>query len=257
MTATEVPTKSKAAGTAWSDLKRILGALPMQAGIALVIAMCSALAQLVIFPPTPEITIGSTLGGTLVGMVQAFLLTPYLIAVHRFIILGEVASVYALTPGDPRFQHFFGWSLALTVLFLIPVLLGLMVPVATGWQIAIGMCLGILAVIVALRTVILFPAIAVDAPHANWRAAMDDMKGHAWRVVFIGLLAYLPIIIASVVLSIASVIVYGVPNAEHLSLGYRIVQAVFNGVASWLGFTLAVAIASRLFECFGNRVKQV
>ena len=42
---------------------------------------------------------------------RPFLLTPYLIAVHRFIILGETTAIYRLVPTDKRFQRYFAWSL--------------------------------------------------------------------------------------------------------------------------------------------------
>src|SRR5262249_44949505 len=50
------------------------------------------------------------------GVVRAFLLTPYAIAVHRFIILGEKTTSYRIAPAEPRFRHFFSWSLALLLL---------------------------------------------------------------------------------------------------------------------------------------------
>src|SRR5437016_836382 len=56
----------------------------------------------------------------LVGMLQAFLLAPYLIAVHRFIILREVSTRYALRPTELRFQLFFGWSVVLLAVWIIP-----------------------------------------------------------------------------------------------------------------------------------------
>src|SRR4051812_3989344 len=39
--------------------------------------------------------------------------------------------------------------------------------------------------VIAIRTILLFPAVAVDAPGANWRQAMADTAGHAWDILFI------------------------------------------------------------------------
>jgi hypothetical protein len=50
------------------------------------------------------------------GALLAFLITPYAIAVHRFIILGERTMSYRIAPAEPKFRGFFGWSLALLVL---------------------------------------------------------------------------------------------------------------------------------------------
>ena len=43
----------------------------------------------------------------LVGL--CFLLTPFFLAVHRFLLLGEEATRYDFKPSSPRFQLFFGW----------------------------------------------------------------------------------------------------------------------------------------------------
>jgi hypothetical protein len=43
-------------------------------------------------------------------------LPPYLIAVHRFVILGEVTATYRLVPTDKRFQRYFGMSLVLAAM---------------------------------------------------------------------------------------------------------------------------------------------
>ncbi len=43
-----------------------------------------------------------------VGAVQIFFLTPFMIAVYRFIILDQVAASYALDPRRPEFIPFFG-----------------------------------------------------------------------------------------------------------------------------------------------------
>src|ERR1700730_3337977 len=50
--------------------------------------------------------------------------------------------------------------------------------------------------VVALRVIILLPAVAVDAPGAIWGRAMADSKGNAWRVFVIFLLAFLPLAVA-------------------------------------------------------------
>src|SRR5688572_1666587 len=39
-----------------------------------------------------------------IGIAQGFLLTPVAIAVHRFVLLGEIGQHYSLTPSEPRFK---------------------------------------------------------------------------------------------------------------------------------------------------------
>jgi hypothetical protein len=62
------------------------------------------------------------------NVVQAFLLTPYAIAVHRFIVLGEKTTGYRIAPTDPKFQRFFGWWLALWAPYLVPVTISALLP---------------------------------------------------------------------------------------------------------------------------------
>ncbi len=57
------------------------------------------------------------------------------------------------------------------------------------------LALFIAVVIVTVRRVILFPAIAVDAPGATWSNARHDTKGSSWRVAFIFVCAALPAMI--------------------------------------------------------------
>ena len=54
----------------------------------------------------------------LVGL--CFLLTPFFLAVHRFLLLGEEATRYDFKPSSPRFQLFFGWLGVSIVLLSFP-----------------------------------------------------------------------------------------------------------------------------------------
>ncbi|MCZ7642386.1 MAG: hypothetical protein M5U33_06165 [Pseudorhodoplanes sp.] len=72
-----------------------------------------------------------------------------------------------------------------------------------------------MAVIVALRVLILFPAIAVDAPGARWRNAYFDTKGHTWRVFGISVLTALPALLVALPLYF----VIGWPEGSASSAG--------------------------------------
>ena len=54
----------------------------------------------------------------LVGL--CFLLTPFFLAVHRLLLLGEEATRYDFKPSSPRFQLFFGWLAVGVVLLSFP-----------------------------------------------------------------------------------------------------------------------------------------
>src|ERR1700730_18777460 len=58
-----------------------------------------------------------------------FVTAPYLIAVHRFILLGQVTTRYDLELGDPRLQRFFGWTIVFALLSAAPAILSNILPV--------------------------------------------------------------------------------------------------------------------------------
>jgi hypothetical protein len=101
--------------------------------------------------------------------------------VHRFVLLGEVTERYALNPSEPRYKQFFVWTVIYQLMISAPSLL-LAGPADNVAATALSIPLFIIVIIVALRLIILFPAIAVDAPGTAWQNAVEDTKGHAWRI---------------------------------------------------------------------------
>lgn len=97
-----------------------------------------------------------------------------------------------------------------------------------------------------LRLSILFPAIAVDAPGADWQSVMADTRGYAWQIFFIMLLAALPILAAIIALAVVSV----VTEREKLAID------VGGAVLEFPWTTLMIVIASRLYQWLGNRVNR-
>ena len=179
--------------------------------------------------------------------MQAFLLTPYLIAVHRFIILGETATPYRLEPRAHRFQLFFLWSVVLSMFYWVPAFVLGALPRTTGTMLVgslLLLAIFVAAVIVSTRLIILFPAIAVDAPGATWVNAMADTKGNFWRILLISMLATLPVLIGMIAVALLA-------GEALCSLRHR-----SKGAMSVVLMTLAVAVASRLYEQLGDRVKR-
>jgi hypothetical protein len=188
------------------------------------------------------------------GAVQSFLITPFLIAVHRFILLHQATGQYALAPQEPRFLRFFGWSLVITTLSLIPALL-------QSWLGALGIpdLLTVMLTFVLLigcffltfRLTILFPAIAVDAAGATAANAYADSKGNVWRIFFIFLLTMLPFVALALVLYFLGLI----SNAKDVS-PLRIAGQILSAAIGVPVYALFVAVASRLFQALGERVNK-
>jgi hypothetical protein len=192
-------------------------------------------------------------------VIEALLLTPLSIAVHRYVLLGERTSFYRLEIGLPRFRRFAFYTFVLRLISLVPtgLMLGFatvvkMVPPATIVQLAIGLVLlaisgSIVAAMLLVRLTLLFPAVAIDIPGAGWNRSLDQSRGHAWRIFFVLVLTTL---IGLLAIPVAAVI-QGV--AAYLMLrGQAAVGAVLISVArAGVGVLIAtalVAAASRLFR---------
>jgi hypothetical protein len=187
--------------TVWRDARDALMALFVPALIAFLIMLASVIVWRII-PVT-----GNTFGGQLeilsYGAVTLFLLTPYLIAVHRFIILGEKTTSYRIVPTEPRFRRFFGWLLVLSALLYAPVLATLLFKSISSVLVIFAFVpLIAFGILLPIRTIVLFPAVAVDAPGANWGQAVADTKGHAGRIFSTMVGAILPLAIVHGVLNL-------------------------------------------------------
>ncbi len=184
-----------------------------------------------------------------------FVITPYLIAVHRFIILGEVTTRYALVPRDPRFQRFFGWSVVFALLGAAPWLLSSILPFPALLRGVLAFALAIAVLIVSMRLIIVLPAVAVDSERVTWRGAMADTAGYAGRIFLICLVAGLPVGLAAAILfGSAAGILSGFFGSLGLSL-LALVGTLVVGVADVALASLLVVIASRLYGLLGDRVR--
>src|SRR5262245_9889604 len=196
-----------------------------------------------------------TLSGEALGLLQdavwALLLTPIVIAIHRFVILGEVTPNYSLDIGEPAFRLFFIWLFGLKVFSGLPyTLLGVLQalgfsPLATAIPFAVAL---VAVTAVLLRLTILFPAVAVEAPGATAKHAFIDTKGQALRILAIFLLALIPWISAIVVIVI--LLGPGVSGSAQ-----AMVSLVVGGIAQSAVVGLSAVIASHAFMSLAAQVK--
>jgi hypothetical protein len=105
--------------------------------------------------------------------------------------------------------------------------------------------------VLAIRAIVLFPAVAVDAPGANWLQEIADTGGHTWRIFFIILMAMLPLFIVNIILAVV------VGSAATPIPGLLAITFLWYPLAILLAYTLAAVIASRLYQWIGVRVKGV
>jgi len=229
------------------DVLRAFYAMPKLVGIVAFIIVAQALLDVIVV--NRLIPRESLFGHDIVLIVQEFLITPFLIAVHRFIILGEVTPNYVLQPYSARFQMFFGWQVVVLVATRIsePLILMLGKKNPVGYPIVAFI---LIAVVVAVtRMTILFPAIAVDAPGTTLRNAIRDTKGHGWYIFFLFLFSCVPIVVVAIVAASISLRLFG-------AVAGRVLILLVTGAAVVALLAIAVAIASRLYLALGEDVNR-
>ena len=264
MTADAKPSLFGSAITAWRDAFGALGSMLAVTGIALLLLVVLRIANGLVPPADVASGLTRPLAQLAFAIIQAFLITPLAIAVHRHVLLGEVTKGYSLDPSQPRFLRFFGFAALLHVLWAIAT--NLPMPggpeqsaseqwtwdqwASYGLNVAysvVSIVIVIAVVIALVRAVFLFPAVAVDAPGAGWRNAMRDAKGHFWRTLVILFLTVLPapaILIALALLATRLVFFGAVTFAIVITAMYIVT------------FAALAAAASRLYRAFANDLGQ-
>jgi hypothetical protein len=241
-----------AIATAYRDLWRALLAMRALFVIALLIVLAIKVAEDFVplrlwNGPVPGLFLGFV-----VGAVQIFFLTPFMIALYHFIILDEAAAGYVLDPRRPEFIALFGWNLVLSTItplafFLLEILRAIGVSVIPA--IVLSIIAYIAMLVASMRLIILFPAIAVDAPGAKAPHALADTKGHAFRIFMIFLLALLPLVALVFIVTL----MLG-PDVRNAGTPAAFVQLAVGTLMQTTITALYVAIASRVFQALGDRV---
>jgi hypothetical protein len=239
---------------AYRDWGRLLSAMrAIILSASLIVLAISVAGELV-----PQRLWEQQLSGELLGLVQnavwALLLTPVVIAIHRFVILGEITPAYSLHVGEPGLRIFFAWLFGLKVFVGLPFdLLGALQtldwsPRASALAFAVAL---ISAVAVALRLTILLPALAVEAPGATPSHALADTQGQALRILSLFLLALLP----WVAVDIGSVLLLG-PSAQITGTLLAMIFLVMAGLLQTIVLSIAAVISSHAFMSLAAQLKR-
>jgi hypothetical protein len=230
---------------AYLDLRDVYEHLANLAIMALALSL--AVTAIGFFLALFGFTLLALLARLVAQIAVGFVMAPYLIAVHRFILLGEVTPRYDLVPGDPRFQRFFGWTVVFALLSAAPAILPNILPLPGFLRALLALGLAIAVLIVTVRLIIILPAVAVDSARVTWQNAMADTEGHAGRIFLICLLACLPVALVAAILT-------GFFASFGVSL-LALVAVLIQGAAGVVIASLVVVIASRLYQSLGDRVR--
>jgi hypothetical protein len=227
---------------AWSDVGRAAACMPNLTLAGVIAGFVYAGFDMAVenTPAAALTSLGGLMTGALFGAAWACFLAPFYLAIHRHIILDEVADGYSVAVEEPRFQRTFGCCLALYAITLVPSTALSVVP-REGFSAFLAVCLVLLGLSFATRVMLVFPAVAVDAPGATFRNAYDDSRGQFWRIAGAILTTLAPLVIASAVIASA----FGEDSGQ---------RKIFDGMATILGLALTIALASRLYQRLGDRV---
>jgi hypothetical protein len=239
---------------AYRDLGRLLTAMRALMLSAFFIMLATSVAAELVSQRLWDQELAGEALGFAQNAIEAFLLTPVVIAIHRFVILDKITSKYTVPIGEPVFGIFFGWLLSLKVLIGLPFdLLGVLQTL--NWSLpasTLAFALALIAAVgVLLRLTILLPALAVEAPGATLSHALADTKGHVLRVLalfFLALAPWLGAAIGGVLLLGRGATITGSPLAM-LSL-------VMGGVLQTITLSLTAVIASHAFMALAAQVKR-
>jgi hypothetical protein len=186
--------------------------------------------------------------------IWALLLTPVVIAVHRFVIQDVITPGYTLPLGDPVYQRFFVWLFVLKVLSGLPFdLLGAMQALEWPlWASTLGLIIALVAAIgLSLRLTILLPALAVQAPGATASHALADSKDQALRLFAIFFLALVP----WAVVSLGDVLLLG-RRIEVTGSPQMMIGLVMGALLQTIMLTLSAVIASHAFRLLAAAVNR-
>src|SRR5215471_6907778 len=166
-------------GTAYQDLVRVFKTLRRLIVVAALILVGLQLFEYLFLDGWLGVPVFGWFVALAFVAAKSFLIAPFLIAVHRFILVHEVTERYAFDFHDRRLLLFFvnsfalaAFGIAIAMLNSLLAMFAVFSPLATmlhpGVTIFVAVVVtSVAAMVVILRLAILFPAIAVDAGGAN------------------------------------------------------------------------------------------
>lgn len=165
---------------------------------------------------------------------------------HRFVLLGEVASDYSFNLRDNRFKKFALAEVIYAAATMIPVM-AISSPL-TGWKAPLLALFALAVVIaVALHLLLIFPAIAINAAGATWANAISDVRGKALRLLATLFLVWLPTAPFELLLGRA------IPDSHSL---WRIASTLLASCEQAIFVAAVAAVASHFFKEYGQRLRQ-
>jgi hypothetical protein len=224
----------------WPAFLRLLAAMPALFGSAFIYLVVVSWAFTLL--PGGPVTIGMSSGQIAQALLKCPVLAAVAVAMHRALLLGETGDRLVWTV--PRtYTRFVVWTLAFELAWMLPITLLTSVP--TNWGMPTMIVLALAYMVVSVRLLLLFPALAVAAPGARPRAAWLDSRGRAWSFFWAEFVPVIPFVVLGMALSVLPLRVSTLPGTNTLNLVVTAIVAL--GEAA-----IAAIVASRLFQAYGS-----
>jgi hypothetical protein len=239
-------------GIAYRDMWRAVRAMPRLVLISVAIVFAVNVVENVALPKAVR---DFPATGFLSIVVTSLVLTPLWVTMYRFLLSAEVATGHAIDLKAPRFVRFFAWSVALSSIWLPATFVEYIWPDdSVGW-VGWGLALLVYA-IAAMRLVILFPAIAIDAPGATVSNSIADSRGHFLNILLLYVAAAGTMVFAilSCFVVAALVVVFTLDTATEADLPDWVLAVLATVVI--LVPSLIVGVDARIFQVLADRVRR-
>ncbi len=196
--------------------------------------------------------LGNRMGAMLVMMwgllsvvLEALVLAPVAVAVHRLVLLKEISGGWRT-----RVWRFFGWSLVITMLTAIiasPIVL------SDGYrgEWLAWIVFGPAAAVVTVRLLLLFPAVAVDASSDNWQdrlhSSWHQTRGHFWRLALAVAGAVALFVVPIMLLLGAATFATAFAGSIEFAGSFLVIEQVFLAAIRPITIALIAAVASWVY----------
>jgi len=189
--------------------------------------------------------------GSIEVLLNVLVLAPMSVALHRFVLMGEVTPRLAAALSSRPLGAFVRASLILSALTLVgyfggAALGGVFGPPASTMIVLAAFALTIL---LSVRLTLLFPAIAVEAPGARWPLAIIDSAGHGWQIFLVLALCSIPFLFLGLPLD-------GLLREVAPLRPAGLILAILGAVLEVAWTVVLVIAAARLYQALGQRLKQ-
>lgn len=229
----------------YADTFRALTALSRIFLTVFAIDVVLQLAWWVVYRESGERAEPATALVTLATLVaQVYLTVPLILAIHRFVQLGELTKIYRLPATARPFRQYFASAMPLFLLANVGSYACPFGDASSGLGL-VTVCLAMAgAAMLWVRLILLFPAIAAGEETASWRRAVDDLTGRGRRVAAVLGMAMAPIFFAAYCLLAIPCGLLGLvsdPAAQHLWL-------IGHDLSFIIMWSVAAAIGSRFYQ---------